>query len=253
MTKDTTSELGDLEIVNIDSKKIGKPWSNARKLEAEKAAEFITLEEVFNKVSNFDNPRDKALFSILYLCGARVEEIVRHQKIRYLKKQVYQIKGGHGKKVNVQDYTKKKIVNKQPSLTPEQIVIEPNEGKKILIIKLRNLKNKNRGEQIKLIPVPLDLDNDKHKIYLKFSHIIWNYKKLLDKDEEMFPITKRRAEQIILKAGFNPHFLRKLRLTHLVKYHNFTDQKLKTFAGWSDSRPSKHYIKINWRDLISSM
>jgi hypothetical protein len=69
----------------------------------------------------------------------------------------------------------------------------------------------------------------------------------------MFQISKRRGQQIISKSGWHPHFLRKLRLTHLAKYYNFSDQKLKMFAGWSDSRPSKHYIKLSWEDLARSM
>ncbi len=251
MTKEDKKTIEDLEIVNLDSKQIGKPWSNARKLNDERAAEFITLEEIYNKNSSFNNPRDKALFAILYLCGARIEEVVRYQKIKCPKKQVYLIKNGKGKKVNVQDHSKRKVILRKPSIKSDQITIETHNGKKLLMFRLRNLKNRNKREQTKIIPVPLD--GEEHKIYLKFSHIIWNYRKILYNDSELFPITKRRAEQIILRAGFNPHFLRELRLTHLVKYHNFTDQKLKTFAGWTDSRPSKHYIKIGWRDLIDSM
>lgn len=258
MTKEDKGKLEGLEIVNLDSKIIGKPWSNARKLEEDKVAEFMTLEETYNKLKNFDNPRDQALFSLLYLCGARIEEVVRHQKIKYSKKKVYAIENGQGKEVWVPNYSKKKILLKKKSILTDQINIESHSEREFLIIKLRNLKNRNKREQTKIIPIPLKpLDSEKekdiYKIYLKFAHKIWNYKNILGDEEEMFPITKRRAEQIILKAGFNPHFLRELRLTHLVKYHNFTDQKLKTFAGWSDSRPSKHYIRIGWRDLVSSM
>jgi hypothetical protein len=94
------------------------------------------------------------------------------------------------------------------------------------------------------------LDNELNQ---QLADPILRYANTLQEKEEFFQFGVRRAEQIIAEQGFNPHFFRKLRLTHLVKYNNFSDQKLVAFAGWTDSRPAKHYIKIGWKDLINSM
>ena len=51
-------------------------------------------------------------------------------------------------------------------------------------------------------------------------------------------------------TGINPHGFRKLRLTHLVTEFSFTDQQLVKFAGWTDSRPAKHYVKLNLEDIV---
>ena len=128
------------------------------------------------------------------------------------------------------------------------ITLEKKDGRDILVLKIRNLKNKQRHQNVKLIPFPLD-----NEMNQKFYQVIYFYLELLNDEEELFPIGERRAEQIIAQCGFNPHFLRSCRLTHLTKYNNFTDQKLKAFAGWTDSRPAKHYIKIRWEDLVDSM
>ena len=130
----------------------------------------------------------------------------------------------------------------------EDLTVENFKGNKMLVIRLRNLKNKRVRENIKFIPLPLT--NEDHT---KMNDIIQQYLYTLEPEEELFPFAERRGEQIINKAGFNPHFLRSCRLTHLVKYHNFSDQKLKVFAGWSDSRPSREYIRIGHADIAESM
>ena len=119
-------------------------------------------------------------------------------------------------------------------------------GKEYLRIIIRNLKN--RKEHTKIIPIPLDIPIEK-----KFAEILNIQWEICELDKPLFEIGKRRAQQIISKSGWHAHFLRKLRLTHLAKYYNFSDQKLKLFAGWSDSRPSKAYIKLSWEDLAKSM
>lgn len=247
-------EEQELEIVNLDKMLFNRrhnphaPWKHARGLENSKIAEFVTMEQVYDKISSFNNPRDRALFIITYLCAARIEEIVRNVPITYGKKRVILIHKNRTSKKYVIDYKKKKLHENKPSIRKDDIGIEKIQGKEVLIFRIRNLKNKRPKENIKLIPLPL-----KDEMSLKFKKIIDIYLAGLEEGEELFPIGKRRAEQIISKAGYNPHFLRKLRLTHLVRYYNFSDQKLKVFAGWSDSRPSKDYIKIGLNDLINSM
>ena len=248
------TEEQEIEIVNLDKIVFNRrhnpkaPWKQARQLEDSKAAEFMTLEQVYDKINCFDNPRDKALFAILYLCAARAEEIVQNTPIVYGKKRVILIKNHKSSKKWIADYKKRKMLPKRPSIKKEDIAVENIGGKDVLTFRIRNLKNKRPKENTKIIPLTL-----RDEMNLKFKRIVDSYLAGLNYEDELFPISKKRAEQIIAKAGFNPHFLRKLRLTHLVRYYNFSDQKLKVFAGWSDSRPSKEYIKIGLKDLVDSM
>jgi integrase len=244
----------ELEIVNLDKLLSNRrlspkaPWKIARQLEDQKAAEFITMQEVYDKLSTFNDIRDKALFTIAYLCAVRCEELVRNTPIIYGKKKVFLVKNGKGSKKFITDYTKKRCLPIKQSMKKEDILYENFNGKKVMIFRVRNLKNKNKGQNVKLIPLTLD-----DELHIKFKKIIDTFIAGFENEEELFPICKRRAEQIISKAGFNTHFLRKLRLTHLVRYYNFSDEKLKVFAGWSDSRPSKFYIRVGLKDLVNSM
>jgi len=244
----------DLEIVNLDEIEQKRrynpssPWKNARKLKADRIAETITPEIIYEKINKFNNIRDKCLFILLYITAGRVEELVRNKVIRWGKKNVRIIRHGKVSNGTITDYTKKKIIKENVGINKSNITIETIKGRQILKVNMRNLKNKQTNYNRKVIPLPLDTEINK-----KFYIIINQYLSTLYPEEELFPIGKRRAEQIISLVGFNPHFLRTCRLTHLVRYYNFSDQKLKVFAGWTDSRPAKFYINIGWEDLVNSM
>jgi len=247
MTNNDTEQDQSIEIINLDKQK-GNSWKRARYLESKKTAEYTTMEMAYNLTGKFNNLRDRCLYAILYLCGARIEEVVRYKSVKYGKKKAYVIKNGIGKNRIVQDYSKKRIGKLELSIKREDITLEEHNGRQILIIRIRNLKNKNPKEKVKLIPIPLD-----NPIYERFVKVINTYISAFNDDEELFPICKRRAEKIMERIGFNPHYIRHIRLTHLVRYHNFTDQKLIKYAGWTDSRPAKSYVSLNWKDLANSM
>lgn len=244
----------DLEIVNLDhikeQRKINPkpPWKFARKLEEEKVAEFMTMEDVYNKISEIEDLRDKVLCTILYLCAARGEEVVRYTPIKYGKKRVRLVNKGKAKNKDYVDYSQRRTLPSKRSLSKNNISIRNEGGREVMIFKLRNLKSKQREKSTKLVPVLLD-----NELNRKFVKPINQYLETLAPEQELFPITLRRAEQIVNKLGFNTHFFRKIRLTHLVRYYDFTDQKLVAFSGWSDSRPAKAYIRIGWKDLVNSM
>lgn len=251
MTDKQTKEQTEPELINLDSKELQPkkaPWKRARLLDDKKQAEHITAERIFELINKFDNSRDKALFALTYLTAGRIGELVRTRKIKWGKKEVILVKNGKSKKTSVQDYTKKKVGELKEGIKKEDVSIGEMNGIKYMRINLRNLKNKQKGYGTKEIPIPLEDEG-----YQKFADVIFQYLQGLEDGEELFPIGKSRAEKIISKVDMNPHFIRKVRLTHLVQYHNFSDQKLKLYAGWSDSRPSKHYIRIGTKDLLASM
>lgn len=56
-------------------------------------------------------------------------------------------------------------------------------------------------------------------------------------------------KKVVAATGFNPHGFRKLRATHLSKYHGFREGQLVKFFGWSDFRPASVYVRANLEDL----
>jgi hypothetical protein len=254
--KEQDSEsVDEIPIINLDELAVErrvnpkKPWSKARQLSADKIAETMTIEDVLQISSKIINLRDRVLFNMLYICACRVEEVVRFVPVQYGKTMMRVVNKGKAKNMFYRDYKKKKFLPMKEGIDRSDLIIEEKAGRKILIFRIRNLKVKiNRDKFTKLIPLPLD-----NELNQQLADPILRYANTLQEKEEFFQFGVRRAEQIIAEQGFNPHFFRKLRLTHLVKYNNFSDQKLVAFAGWTDSRPAKHYIKIGWKDLINSM
>ena len=245
----------EIPIINLDDQAAERranpkaPWKIARQLSNEKRAEFMTREDVLKLLDSIKDLRTKALIAILYACACRVEEVVRFTPVSYGKSLVRLVKNGKAKNTMFRDYKKKKFGIMKLGLTKDNIKTETRDGRTIMIFNIRNLKVKaNREKFTKLVPLPLDNEFNQN-----LAKPIQQYLMSLQSEEELFKFSARRAEQLVNQLGYNPHFFRKLRLTHLVKYHNFSDQKLVAFSGWTNSKPAQHYIKIGWKDLIDSM
>ena len=242
----TLPEPPTIDIIDLDSyKSKGNSWMKARYIENNELIENITPIKLYNMVNILGDYRDKALIILAYFTAGRIEEIVRYQKIVWGKKQAIVIHKGKRNKRQVQDWTQKqKIGEVQHGIMKKDIRIESIKGIPCVVVRLRNLKNKK--DNTKKLPIRLDRDYN-----LMLWRILETYLKTIEGDfTELFPFGMRNAERIINKINWNPHSLRKLRLTHLAIYENFTDQKLKYYAGWTDSRPAKYYIKLRYDDLI---
>ena len=59
------------------------------------------------------------------------------------------------------------------------------------------------------------------KFNKKLWHYIYVYIQTLEDWRELFPFENRNGERILNKIGWNPHSLRKVRLTHLYRYENY--------------------------------
>jgi len=184
-------------------------WSVQKNfLEKEKEEGNITKEDIAKMLLKCRRIRAKTLFAALYLTGARVSEIINLRK--------------------------------------KDIKFRQEGDKQLMIISLKNLKNKQRSR--KLIPVTI---NSKDQIESFIVKYILEYIKLLKDDERLFPYSRNRAYKLIRRwFGINTQCIRHIRLTHLVMYNNFTDRKLTIWAGWSDSRMADRYVNINYRQLI---
>jgi integrase len=144
--------------------------------------------------------------------------------------------------------------NSEPlDLRPKDIVEQIIHGRRFVVIQnIHNRKNENR--EWKTIPVPAED---------KLAQFIIRYIKGIKSESFIFPssyygglqpISKRWAHELCRKnLGMNPHWLRHLRLTHLVTDKNFSENHLIMMAGWTDGRPGKHYIEMRWQDLAEKM
>jgi len=127
-------------------------------------------------------------------------------------------------------------------LTSDRITNAP-EMENVIIIDMPNRKNKKRNHKI----IPVNLNNDFER---RMFTLAVKYLNTLPDGHKLFNKTRQWGWRMLKKYGFNPHFLRHIRLSHLVTNKNFSDQKLVIYAGWTDSTPAKHYMELKWTDLI---
>lgn len=152
--------------------------------------------------------RDRALIGILYLTAGRVGEVVRHGFL------------GTGK----------------DGIVKEDITRTNRNGRVFRIFQLRNLKNKAR--KFKQIPVAED-----DLIDGKILAMIDEFLEYIQPGEPVFPISVRRARQIVEKQlGVSPHYFRHMRLTHLARKRGLSEWELMAVAGWSRSSSARFYI-----------
>jgi hypothetical protein len=191
---------------------ITAPWRHQLFFKKEK---IPTVNEMIELAETMPN-RTRALFILTYLTAGRAMEIVR--------------------------YTRNKE-NRQ-SIRKDDLTIENRNARSILLLNIRNEKNKQRFR--KIIPVPLDIEENK-----KLYNLLVDYLNELDNTAELFPFSYKRAYKLLKDAtGWNPHWIRHIRLTHLVTVYGYREQQLMMYAGWTDARPSKNYIEMRWEDLI---
>lgn len=202
-------------------------------------ARFEILDKI-KKIEGYRRDRDKALVSFLYLSGCRIEEccnyIIEKNPNRKVKR-----KDDEGKSISIyKPISERKLEGK--SIQRKQI-----EAQRDFMI-IRNVRClKRRKKVFRSIPI-LNSNEDK-----PFIDIFLNYVNKLDEDDYLFPITRQAAYNILKKVGLFCHYLRHIRLTHLVTDYNFNEEHLMKFTGWADGRQSSTYVHLNVEDLINKM
>jgi len=128
-------------------------------------------------------------------------------------------------------------------LRKKDLTIQYKRGRTILLINMPNRKHKTR--HFKNIPIPLD----KEEVLLEYLN---QYLRTLKENEVLFNFGKTYAYQLMrMHVGWNNHWLRHLRLTHLVINHDFNEILLVKFAGWTDSRPAQGYMELSYSDILT--
>lgn len=226
---------------------LGWPWKRQRKLKKE---DIPSQQEIIELAQRYQNPQHRALFILAYLTGGRITEIVRLDKLRKHEyryqpdldkhgKVVYRIARNKNGSPIIEKCTKVKI--NYPGIRKRDLVLTTMKEKKVLIVSMQNRKNKNYTR--KRIPIPVERERELVKMLLSYA---------IDLPDEapLFPFKEGKARNILKKVDMNPHFLRDIRLTHLVTIYDFNAFQLTKFAGWQNVKPAERYVRLGVTDLV---
>jgi len=125
-------------------------------------------------------------------------------------------------------------------LKPEKV-----DGRDVLLIRMAN--RKNRKNKHKEIGIPIDTNLD-------FIKIIGTYTNTLTPLDLLFPISTTQAWKILKeKYNINPHYLRHIRVTHLVRDYELDPYSIEMIAGWSNLLPLEAYKHLKWKDATRKL
>ena len=209
-------------------------WQRQYKLK-KKYVDVPDTKEIVDIINSIDaftakqTIRNRALFAMYYLTGCRLSEIT---KCLYLVRAHYQNKNLIERWKEKHDYL---------GIRKKNITIEVIDEKECMHIRTENRKNPDKTT--KKQPIPISKEKD-------IATYVTDYLKIINDEDILFNFTPKRAIQIINKTGFNVHFIRHIRATHLVTKYDFNEQLLIKFMGWSDARPAKSYMELNTKDMF---
>ncbi len=167
----------------------------------------------------------KALFSFLYLTGARISEATLFK--------------------------------------PIDILHEDKDKVKLVITTLKRRKPKKRISVIPINPKYAKCYEDKHwEIVSSYIRQFSPSEKVFARWGNMSEYLKRhvpelegagatlQGERIVYTKPFNPHFLRHCRNSHLVEVYHASSHELKAFNDWSNTNPAEVYVHVQNVEVI---
>ena len=211
----------------------GESWKRQRIL---KKQDIPIQEEVLQMARSYSNIMERSLFIMAYLTGGRITEII---KCPYLRKFHYMKE--KDAKGNFQVEKVEKVRLDYPGILKKNIMFTQLRGKNVMIISMQNRKNKNI--QRKNVPVPVEKEGE-------FINLLQEYLVTLKDDDPLFPFQTGKSKKIMAKIGMNAHFLRDIRLTHMVTIYHFDTFQLVKFAGWTNISPAERYVRLGMTDLV---
>jgi len=224
-----------------------KPWYRQEELKKRyRESEVPSIEELNNMLNRIyygkidiglQTKRIRALIALYYLTAGRLTEVIPRKYAYLIEKEKDENEKVISKKVV-------KVEKKYKGVIKEDISFDLIDEKQVMYVRLENRKNKDRTSKKQPIPIELESPLVNHvKIYLD----------ILKENQPLFKFSNKRATQLINETiGFNAHFLRHIRATHLITLYDFNEQALIEYMGWSDARPAKSYMELSKKDLFRS-
>jgi len=125
----------------------------------------------------------------------------------------------------------------------KKIDIQEDKGGDYLNISCIVLKKKYKTKENQNRIAVVRLDED------WLVHPIMDLMRGKEDEDILIPMYRMKIYRILMKEfGFNPHFFRALRATHLSQL-GYSAHQLKHFFGWSSISPSDYYVGLNTEDL----
>lgn len=135
------------------------------------------------------------------------------------------------------------------SLKREDIEVEERGGRHLLVFSLKNNKNPRTKEKKATIPY-----DDKEEVRLLIP--VLDYVDKIPKGQLLFDLNLRQANRYfnhIFKSALgkklSSHYIRHIRLTHLVRYKHFDAFRLQLWAGWSSMVVADNYMKLDYESF----
>lgn len=178
----------------------------------------LTQTQISTKINSIDDPQWRAFFSLLYLSGCRISEI-----IPYTKKGLEGLKRGQ---IETQDF----------------------DGKTFLVLKNVPIL-KRRYKIYKNIPLPTHYETS-------LIQNVQDFIKPISEDTILFPFYRQkvfRASKKYFGKDIFPHLWRHYRASILVSDYGLDESRLVHFIGWHDSRMASTYVHLNWEDIARKM
>ena len=127
----------------------------------------------------------------------------------------------------------------------KDLKLEKVDNRNVLLIRMAN--RKNRKNKHKEIGIPMDTHSD-------FIKILGTYINTLSPIDLLFPISTTQAWKILKeKYNINPHYLRHIRITHLVRDYELDPYSIEMIAGWSNLLPLEAYKHLKWKDATRKL
>jgi len=125
-------------------------------------------------------------------------------------------------------------------LKPEKV-----DGRDVLLIRMAN--RKNRKNKHKEIGIPIDT-------HIDFIRILGSYTNQLNPIDLLFDFSKTEAYKLLKENyNINPHYLRHIRITHLVRDYELDPYSIEMIAGWSNLLPLEAYKHLKWKDATRKL
>jgi len=227
-----------------------KPWAKQRVLEKQ---DIPSQQEVYDMACSYGDLLEQGYYIVSYLTAGRCSEIRPCDKLGkniYKRKIVIDEHTGAEKSVIVRNKNNSPMIERTeiiphnyPGILKKDLTFDKIKDKDVLIIAMENRKNKKFTK--KRLPIPIHKEQ-------KFVDLLMRYVDSLPYPESpLFPnITAKKSAKIMGKVGWNPHWARDVRLSHLVTIYDFNAFLLKKFAGWSSIKPAERYIRLSLKDMV---